>query len=602
MKKFVFINLLVFCGILSVNCQQVTRNEAVNAAINTMKYCGKQNISESDFSVFIKQKGDTVLLYEVVFQTGEMVLLSGNRSCLPVLGYRFPEESVDAESILSRFDDIPDGLRDMIEEYAEQVENCFVYGATEGYQKEWQDLQTYNPEKSNRSVLVSPLLMSSWGQSWANEGFDPNAYNYYVEEPSVCSYNQNCPAGCVAVAMAQILNYWKYPVYVFNNTEQYDWCNMSNVLNTQSPNYAEEKKAVARLIRDCGIAVNMSYCSDGDCSSGADSFDVPDALMQFGYNNATIKRRFWHQNNWGNMLKADLDKGYPVYYKGRDKETNSGHAFVCDGYDSGNLFHFNWGWNGSDDMWCTVSQLNPGSYSFTSNQAAIFDVFPSENQDYCDFTLLLYKHYILNYYLPGNNMSPLYPYENVPKTASRLISVENHGQYPNIWSEIPSGANCEYVAHEEIIIQNGFIAQEGCSFHAYITPCESCESNTRNNEKQSVSGGSQRQEVHDLSRFLVKTEESTHGDVTDSETTPLAVSLHPNPVIDNVTLTSYMEEDGFVAISLYNMFGVVYPLFEGHRGSGAYSDVFSLEKIPSGVYVILIKTNGRQHASKIIKL
>jgi hypothetical protein len=63
-----------------------------------------------------------------------------------------------------------------------------------------------------------------------------------------------------------------------------------------------------------------------------------------------------------------------------------------------------------------------------------------------------------------------------------------------------------------------------------------------------------------------------------------------------------MEEDGFVAISLYNMFGVVYPLFEGHRGSGAYSDVFSLEKIPSGVYVILIKTNGRQHASKIIKL
>lgn len=148
MKKFVFINLLVFCGILSVNCQQVTRNEAVNAAINTMKYCGKQNISESDFSVFTKQKGDTVLLYEVIFQTGEMVLLSGNRSCLPVLGYRFPEESVDAESILSRFDDIPDGLRDMIEEYAEQVENCFVYGATDGYQKEWQDLQTYKPKKA----------------------------------------------------------------------------------------------------------------------------------------------------------------------------------------------------------------------------------------------------------------------------------------------------------------------------------------------------------------------------------------------------------------------------------------------------------------------
>ena len=49
-----------------------------------------------------------------------------------------------------------------------------------------------------------------------------DAYNYYVTEThDNCSCNsQRCPAGCVAVAVAQIMKYWNYPVYLPNQTYQ----------------------------------------------------------------------------------------------------------------------------------------------------------------------------------------------------------------------------------------------------------------------------------------------------------------------------------------------------------------------------------------------
>ena len=197
-------------------------------------------------------------------------------------------------------------------------------------------------------------------------------------------------------------------------------------------------------------------------------------------------------------------------------------------------------------------------------------------------------------------MSPA-PYENVPTIATQLISVPNSNQYPASWRTIPSGVTARYMAHEDILLQDGFTAEEGSTFHVYIVPCESCGRNTRNHEKY-VSGEPPKHIINDSSRIVNKTENNSYYDVMDSQTNSLVISLHPNPAMNDVTLISNMEENGYVVISLYNMFGVGYPLFESYRERGIYSDEFSLGEIPSGLYVLLIKTNGRQHVSKIIKL
>ena len=67
------------------------------------------------------------------------------------------------------------------------------------------------------------------------------------------------------------------------------------------------------------------------------------------------------------MLKeGGLDENIPLYYSGQDDTGAGGHAFVCDGYDENDYFHFNWGWSGRDDAWCPIGALNTTKYAFNT--------------------------------------------------------------------------------------------------------------------------------------------------------------------------------------------------------------------------------------------
>ncbi|MBR7022783.1 MAG: C10 family peptidase [Bacteroidales bacterium] len=84
------------------------------------------------------------------------------------------------------------------------------------------------------------------------------------------------------------------------------------------------------------------------------------------------------------MVKDELDAGRPLQYRG-STGSGGGHSFVCDGYDSNNKFHFNWGWAGSYDGYFYLSNLNTGANTqtgagngdYTNDQAAIFGIQPA---------------------------------------------------------------------------------------------------------------------------------------------------------------------------------------------------------------------------------
>ena len=78
----------------------------------------------------------------------------------------------------------------------------------------------------------------------------------------------------------------------------------------------------------------------------------------------------WTKSEWIAMLKGELDAKRPIMYAGtgyedpNDEETAYGHSFVCDGYDSDNLFHFNFGWGNWCDGYYDIDALettDPGS-------------------------------------------------------------------------------------------------------------------------------------------------------------------------------------------------------------------------------------------------
>ena len=100
----------------------------------------------------------------------------------------------------------------------------------------------------------------------------------------------------------------------------------------------EEIEAVALLMYHCGVSVDMNFSPSG---SGANSWDVPYAIRHyFSYSNqCSLKGRDEYSLiAWQNMLKEQFELGWPVYYSGFSD--SGGHAFVCDGYNDNDLFHY----------------------------------------------------------------------------------------------------------------------------------------------------------------------------------------------------------------------------------------------------------------------
>jgi hypothetical protein len=233
-------------------------------------------------------------------------------------------------------------------------------------------------------------------------------------------YNNLCPlindttrsvTGCVATAMAQVMKYYKWPVkgtgshtYTSSSlsksltadfsTTTYDWDNMTETYSSSSTE--AQKTAVATLMFHAGVAVNMNY---GE-SSSASSIDMAKALFTyFGYdsNLQSYQRDYYSSSEWIDLIKTELNASRPVLYAGQ--ASDGGHQFVCDGYDSNGLFHFNWGWSGSSDGYFELSVLNPGSFGiggtsggFNTSQNIVIGIQkPNTSSTAAPYQLYVYK-------------------------------------------------------------------------------------------------------------------------------------------------------------------------------------------------------------------
>ncbi len=213
------------------------------------------------------------------------------------------------------------------------------------------------------------LVKLKWNQNYP--------YNYYCP-PASSGPGGRVYAGCVATAMSMIMKYWDYPTcgqgshthigqtINFGETT-YDWANMPNSISSSSTQ--EQIDAVAILMYHCGMAVDMNYSANG---SGAYSQDVPDAVRNYFLYGQDVEHRnrdSYSLEDWQNMLKESFDKLWPVYYSGCSE--SGCHAFVCDGYNDNDLFHYNWGWSGSGNGWYVIDGIN-----YHYNAAAIFNFVP----------------------------------------------------------------------------------------------------------------------------------------------------------------------------------------------------------------------------------
>ena len=229
---------------------------------------------------------------------------------------------------------------------------------------------------SSGTPVVGPLLTSQWGQD--------SPYNLFTPQVG----RKQAAVGCVATALAQIMNYWKWPnqgngVMSYSTpygtlvsdfgAHTYAWDILTDVVNNSSPE--EVKNAVAQLCYDCGVAVKMDY---GDSSSSSTDAITYALYNYFGYKASTLHYYFHEcmpsEQEWMNIIKRELDANRPIQI--RAYSASGGHSFIIDGYDSNNFVHVNWGWNGHYDGYYDLNLLNPGSDIFNDGVAVLTGIEP----------------------------------------------------------------------------------------------------------------------------------------------------------------------------------------------------------------------------------
>ena len=275
---------------------------------------------------------------------GGFVIVSGDEHLGEILGYS-TEGSFDP-------DKVPSNMQAWLKGYEEGVTQATLSA---------QPAQV--PAKAFSGVAISPLIKTKWSQDWP--------YNLMTPEEN----GQHCKTGCMATSMAMLMNYWQYPSATVKDIPTWfglakvpagtkiDWGNMSdyysdnewwsqfidvedtyvNILNPYTTE--EQQQAVAKLMKMCGMAVNMDY---GLEESKAQDIAPLQALKDyFGYKNEMkfLQQDNYSLENWEKIIYHELEQKRPVLYGGiaDDMAFQGGHSFIVDGYDGDGFFHINWG-------------------------------------------------------------------------------------------------------------------------------------------------------------------------------------------------------------------------------------------------------------------
>lgn len=306
-----------------------------------------------------------------VYNVGDgFVVVAADNRLQPVIAY-----STEGPFVV---DQMSSAMMDIFGDYATEIMSYLeqLSAITAGANPMWREILEMHPLCTRNQAVVPPLIQTRWDQN-----------SYYN---SLCPSDSDGPgnhvyAGCVATAMAQVMRYWEHPAQGtgshsyscdygtlsadFGNTT-YNYAIMPDKLTSNTP--AAQVQEVAKLIYQCGVSVDMDYGPDGSSaylSSSTDAF-----YTYFGYEMSSyIYKSQYSSSSWKNIIKNQLDMLRPVLYRGQGDA--GGHAFVCDGYDDQDYFHFNWGWNGSNNGYFLLSDLTPGNHNYNTSQAAVINLF-----------------------------------------------------------------------------------------------------------------------------------------------------------------------------------------------------------------------------------
>ena len=226
--------------------------------------------------------------------------------------------------------------------------------------------------KSTGYQKFGPYLRTKWTQTGPFCKSTPNGY----------------PAGCVVIAVAQIMAFNEKPAassceFITSSTP---WSLLKTVYpynSIWSTGSESAQNAVARMAVVLGNKSNcdVSYAANG---SGATTAHAKRTLENYGYN--VTKRIGCHAVD-KKKIEEQIAAGRPVYMDGNTKDV--GHAWVVDGVD-GNYYHINWGWHGVCDGYFYKGTFNTAERAWSDDVYDTGSTSSTGYNFYHYFNILLY--------------------------------------------------------------------------------------------------------------------------------------------------------------------------------------------------------------------
>ncbi len=357
MKRTTTILIAICVSALFANGKQISQNAALSAA---RKYSRTGQVAPA--KNLRSDKTNNAPYYAFNLEQG-YVIVSGDDEMTELVGY--------AENGFFDAENVPPQMQLWLDGYAE-----YVAAVQSGKAKARKILLSDSP-----SVVVEPLVTTKWNQDAPFNNFAPE----YTDDNN---NTQRCATGCAATAMAQIMKFHNWPEQgvghysyehqsfgtISSNFSEhvYDWTNMIDRYNNGE--YSNmQADAVALLMKDCGVSLNMNY---GPVSGASIYSYTPAFKNYFRYSSRTVNRSGCETAEFTKIITDELQEGRPIIYCGTGED--GGHAFVVDGYDTNYFLHVNWGWGGYSDGYFDMNYMDPtglgiggGSGAFKWNQGIV---------------------------------------------------------------------------------------------------------------------------------------------------------------------------------------------------------------------------------------
>jgi hypothetical protein len=279
------------------------------------------------------------LLYVVNFSNDNgAVLISDNeifRGVLAVMDNNFdPHQEIESPE-----------FNFFLKSYCESLKTNRIHSTTnfsEVKQYLPTNIATSEATENWETIFVYPnKLYCKWGQD--------APYNKYCLTPD----GKQAVAGCLPVAVAQALTYFKYPSKINDYTIHWEH------LGFEFPSTYNHAESSARLISEIGKYVQARY---GEHSTGTDANKILTFFSNHGF-------YITKSNGFHDLMAIQNISDYgPFLVAGRCVE--GGHGWVIDGAHVQRkqiddkqtlrfLFHCNWGWNGKYNGYFLSTAFDP---------------------------------------------------------------------------------------------------------------------------------------------------------------------------------------------------------------------------------------------------